>query len=259
MTNNKQELSSFIKSETSSNKYSFNGSGSKRLSFIDKGKSWAKQLIKSNRIPNSPSLTAHKSFESCDSGIDVNSYSSNSSKISTSSSCSFITSFQSETPSTSLSNSNSSYLVSPVDESGYLVPIMSKPMVKKLPFRKASNSQLIRSFSTRSAYSTQHNNNQNVLTNRATICEEIRYNDADFCIRCNSRLNIRKGDSAFSFNQPVNPQLKSIKDFSGSINFFLKCKLHNTKIMFYKSKKLREILSLNEGLSLSDQSESVRF
>lgn len=219
MTNNKQELSSFIKSETSSNKYSFNGSGSKRLSFIDKGKSWvilnkilysnflpfqkAKQLIKSNRIPNSPSLTAHKSFDSCDSGIDVNSYSSNSSKISTSSSCSFITSFQSETPSTSLSNSNSSYLVSPVDESGYLVPIMSKPMVKKLPFRKASNSQLIRSFSTRSAYSTQHNNNQNVLTNRATICEEIRYNDADFCIRCNSRLNIRKGDSAFSFNQPV--------------------------------------------------------
>lgn len=152
-------------------------------------------------MPNSPSLTAHKSFDSCDSGIDVNSYSTNSSKISTSSSCSFITNFQSEATSASLKNSDSSYLISPIDESGYLVPIVNNPILKNMPLRKSSNSQLIRSFSTRSAYSTQHHNNQNLMSNRATICEEIRCTHQNYCIRCNSKLKVH--NSTFSFNHPI--------------------------------------------------------
>ncbi len=88
----------------------------KRLSFIDKGKSWARQLLKNS----SKGLNASQnSFESCDSGIDANSFirgslnpKTNQNKMPQSSSCSFIT-----TPYLSSSSSNSSTYNTPTTES----------------------------------------------------------------------------------------------------------------------------------------------
>ncbi|CAF0966154.1 unnamed protein product [Brachionus calyciflorus] len=207
MANFKQDLKNFNKFEHSSNKYTLDRQPSKRFSFVDKGKLWAKQLIKTHGFSNFPFFSAHKSFDSCDSGIDENSFSTNISKISTSSTCSFFTNIQSDSASTTyLSNSNS--LISPIDENGYLVPIINYSLNKqtvKNAARKASNSHLIRSFSTRSAYTSSHHNmmnNDRILNNRATICDQIRINreEQDCCLKCNSKLSITKKRMSIFFS-----------------------------------------------------------
>jgi hypothetical protein len=84
----------------------------KRLSFIDKGKSWARQLLKNS---NKGLNASQHSFESCDSGIDANSFirgsfnsKTNNNKMPQSSSCSFIKSpYLSSSSSTNSSNYNS--------------------------------------------------------------------------------------------------------------------------------------------------------
>ena len=223
-------------------------SQAKRLSLIDRGKSWAKQLMRLNKLSNlSPQ---QKSFESCDSGIDTTSstsstsssinYSvSNTSKISNFSSCSFPATSSnnanndpaSSAASTSKptlnmadhitydpfysSNSNSSktsssaYLISLVDESGYLVPIMNYP-INSSENSKAVNSDrpnatpllLTRSFSTRSAYNSSHTSNKKLMSsfisnNRATICEQLvpgeisdGIDELRECVKCNAKLKV---------------------------------------------------------------------
>lgn len=232
----------------------------KRLSFIDKGKSWARQLLKNS---NKGLNVSQNSFESCDSGIDATSnytrdsfdFKNSKFKVPQSSSCSFITSpytcpsnnsgnntestctlttskstsFSSECSNStsydqvysSTSNSSSagsSYLVSPVDESGYLVPIItltnrpSSFSEKRKPSLMNSNknrknrlsnlipscSPLTRSFSTRTAYNP--NKPQSPYSsynpgNRATICEQITVNDSTHCVKCNCKLNLKTTNS----------------------------------------------------------------
>jgi hypothetical protein len=203
-------------------------SGPKRQSIIDRGKLWAKQLIKLNKPSTTPATGINSTNtiiiteSSYDSGIESNASSkasSISSKISTSSTCSFSTSpcssssnvntklssnenydqVYSSTSNSSSSKNSSSYLLSPIDESGYLVPIVnftntSEHLISQLDHNSSKvflpNSHLTRSFSTRSAYqSTSASNNvknSNKNKNRATICE----NNIDYCIKCNCKLNL---------------------------------------------------------------------
>lgn len=113
--------------------------------------------------------------------------------------------------STSSSSSSSGYLMSPLDESGYLVPIvnliqccdtsLNKCDIKQKLIQNNDIIQLTRSQSTRSAYTTcssnltssssfySHFNNNH----RATICEKLDDDKStsvqhNFCIKCNCRL-----------------------------------------------------------------------
>lgn len=230
---------------------------SKRLSFIDKGKSWARQLLKNS---NKGLNVSQNSFESCDSGIDATSnytresfdFKNSKFKVPQSSSCSFITSpyttpnsenntestytlttskstsFSSSECSNSTSydpvysstsnSSGSGYLVSPIDESGYLVPIITltnrpssfsekrtKPPLINSKNRKNRLSNLIpscspltRSFSTRTAYNpnrTQSTYSSYNPGNRATICEQITVTDSTHCVKCNCKLNLKSTNS----------------------------------------------------------------
>lgn len=87
----------------------------KRLSFIDKGKSWARQLLRNS---NKGLNASQNSFESCDSGIDQatssftrgsfnQSSKNNKFKVPQSSSCTFITSPYSSKSVSVASNSSS--------------------------------------------------------------------------------------------------------------------------------------------------------
>jgi hypothetical protein len=211
----------------------------------------AKQLIKPNKNSNIL-VSSFKSFDSTsyDSGIDNSSssinYSSknNQPKISiSSSSCSF-NEDSSVTPSSifsiplsnlenidqvysapisfNLSDSSSSknssynYLISPTDESGYLIPInlinnfnkkITKPQSR---VKNTTNIQLTRSFSTRSAYQSAINNSTveslSYGNHRATICEQLTNEDNfnenieyiddqdkkiifnEYCIKCSGKL-----------------------------------------------------------------------
>lgn len=182
----------------------------KRFSLIDRGKSWAKQFIRLNKLSSSSihaptGLVHHR--ESCDSGIDLSTaISSKNTTMSTSSSCSFI---MNKSPNSELSNPNNdillsssnntdydpnysssssssnanskssnasstSYLISPVDESGYLVPIVTN--FKSNLTNSQQQVNLIRSFSTRSAYNSSAAATtayRVIKHNRATICEQI--------------------------------------------------------------------------------------
>jgi len=125
------------------------------------------------------------------------------------------------------SSSSSGYLMSPLDESGYLVPIVNlvnccndsfqkteiKPAIislaKDMPTNSADTvAQLTRSQSTRSAYTSCSSNltssssfysqfNGGHHQNRATICEQhsdekaIEY-QKNVCIKCNCRLDKSK-------------------------------------------------------------------
>ncbi len=171
--------------------------------------------------------------------------SSNSSKLSTSSSCSFATasatatnsdsssttspkSSESNSPneavydpfysSSSSENSNpskassSAYLISPLDESGYLVPIVNFSNGTSTSFAPSSTpSQLTRSFSTRSAYNSSAPSNPSKkfnFKNRATICEQIGSSrdsslaELRTCQMCNKRIDTVLNDKKvwFLFN-----------------------------------------------------------
>lgn len=97
--------------------------------------------------------------------------------------------------------------MSPLDESGYLVPInlnLNKPLNESglNNDKKLVGNQLTRSFSTRSAYSSSNFYNptsKNILNNRATICEQISTKSdsltTDYCVKCNAKLNAAQNGS----------------------------------------------------------------
>jgi hypothetical protein len=124
----------------------------------------------------------------------------------------------------SSSKSSSSYLTSPTDENGYLVPInlvknYNKNTTKtETPTKIVTNNHLTRSFSTRSSYQSSANivKSINVDNHRATICEQlnneentdnnhenIEYIDEndkkiilnEYCIKCNTNLNLNENIS----------------------------------------------------------------
>jgi hypothetical protein len=127
--------------------------------------------------------------------------------------------------------SSSTYLMSPIDESGYLVPVVNLNFNNKISLLNSQNkatklsngqsvgcnNQLTRSFSTRSAYATSnnggasagssHNNNNQILSskfnqNRVTICEPSierfaashfgnGHGNSNYCVRCNAKLDAK--------------------------------------------------------------------
>jgi hypothetical protein len=185
----------------------------KRFSIIDKGKLWAKQLMRiSNnthgKLTNNNSFSSnekHKSFESCDSGID-NSHNDSSN---------YDPVYSSSSSSSSSSNSSSkASSISLLDESGYLVPVCAPILQQKnlkgiTPLNCGNN--LTRSFSNRSGYNSSSHfkfKQLNFLNNhRATICEQIISDEDDeidddvvdssvlksaqVCVKCNSKMKKR--------------------------------------------------------------------
>jgi hypothetical protein len=137
----------------------------------------------------------------------------------------------SSTNSNSSKTGSSAYLISPLDESGYLVPInninssqFSNEKSTEIAFRLSkklnNNHHLTRSFSTRSAFSGSQfqSKNKDLKNNRATICEQQITNNAichtsdDLCLKCNSKLDKQEKVSKWKEN------LNSYEIFAPSFN-----------------------------------------
>lgn len=123
-------------------------------------------------------------------------------------------------------------MISPVDESGYLVPIslttrqtsfserhQTKPTLMQNPKQRRNRlsnlipscSPLTRSFSTRSACTPNKSANSfaSCNLNRATICEQIGAtpNESNLCIKCNCKLNTT--DASGQRSASSNPKSES--------------------------------------------------
>lgn len=125
--------------------------------------------------------------------------------------------------------------MSPVDESGYLVPIITltnrqssfsekrKPALgnnQKIRKNRLSNlipscSPLTRSFSTRSAYNQSKPYSHYNPANRATICEQINVADTSQCVRCNCQLNLKQASSECKIStERANAEAKEVNSIN---------------------------------------------